>query len=345
MNEEPAWLRGDAAARTRKTEQDLDASGRAPGAARGPTVPDLAAEASRALAAGRPERLRTNAVLHLQRAAGNAGVAQLLGEERDTDSPVKEVVGHGGGAPLDAATRQQMEASFGASFSDVRVHTGGSAASSARAVNAHAYTVGSEIVLGDGQAPGSPSHERTLAHELTHVLQQRSGPVDGTPAPGGIRLSDPADRFETAAEATADAVLGTGRATDAGVGGVGASIQRQDVAEEEPEAPEEEEEVQALAVQRQEDEEEVQALAVQRVRREEEEEHLLLGPDDEPTRPRDESVYGPPMEEPVYGPPMQGDPAYDAAAPAVPQPEQEDASQTPQPSGPLPEEDEGPYLL
>ena len=44
----------------------------------------------------------------------------------------------------------------------------------------------------------------TLAHELTHVVQQRSGPVDGTPAAGGIRVSDPSDRFEREAAATAE---------------------------------------------------------------------------------------------------------------------------------------------
>jgi hypothetical protein len=272
MNEEPTWLRGDAAARTRKTEQDRVAPETTQKAVRSPAVPGVEAEASRALAAGQPQRLRPGAVLHLQRAAGNAGVAQLLGEEREADSPVKEVVGRGAGMPLETATRQRMEASFGAGFSDVRVHSGGSAASSARAVNAHAYTVGNEIVLGEGQAPGSPTHERTLAHELTHVLQQRSGPVDGTPAAGGIQLSDPADRFETAAEATADAVT-AGRYPGSGAVGAGASIQRQELPAEEPDEEAEEEETGATGEP---DElEDVQMLAIQRVPREEEEEHLL----------------------------------------------------------------------
>jgi Heterokaryon incompatibility protein Het-C len=46
-----------------------------------------------------------------------------------------------------------------------------------------------------------------LAHELTHVVQQRTGPVDATPRPDGVRISDPGDRFEQAAEAKADAVM------------------------------------------------------------------------------------------------------------------------------------------
>jgi hypothetical protein len=212
--------------------------------------PDLAA---RAAMAGRTEALAPAAVLRLQRAAGNAGVAAAL--ENEQESPVKSVVGRGSGQPLEAPVRQRMEASFGTDFSDVRVHTGGSAAASAQAVDARAYTVGNEIVLGDGQAPGSPASERTLAHELTHVVQQRSGPVDGTPTAGGISVSDPADRFERAAETTADAVMSSGPASEAGASGAGTSLQRQ----EEPE----EEEVQTLALQRQEEpEEEVQMPAV-----------------------------------------------------------------------------------
>jgi hypothetical protein len=278
MNDELAWLRSDAAARSRNTEQDRDAPEKTARAARPRAAPGLEAEASRALAAGQPEMLRPGAVLHLQRAAGNAGVARLLGEDREVESPVKEIVGRGAGAPLEAASRERMEASFGQDFSDVRVHTGGSAAASARAIDAHAFTVGNEIVLGDGQTPGSPTHERTLAHELTHIVQQRSGPVDGTPAAGGISLSDPADRFEQAAESTADAVVSTGRAPDAAALGAGASIQREELPEEEAE---EEEEVQELAIQRQEEEEEeeggeVQMLAIQRIQREEEEQRLLL---------------------------------------------------------------------
>ncbi len=227
--------------------------------------PELAA---RAAVAGRTEALAPAAVLRLQRAAGNAGVAAALVGEQEQESPVKEVIGRGAGQPLEAPVRQRMEASFGADFSDVRVHAGGTAAASARAVDAHAYTVGNEIVLGDGHTPGSPAHERTLAHELTHVVQQRSGPVDGTPTGNGISISSPSDRFEQAAEASATAVLSSGRAPDAGGAGdgAGASVQR--------EGPDEEE-LQALAVQRQEDEEdELQTLAVQREGPEEEEEEL-----------------------------------------------------------------------
>ena len=75
-------------------------------------------------------------------------------------------------------------------------------------MNAHAYTVGSNIVFQrDRYDPSSPDGQVTLAHELTHVVQQRNGPVDGSPAPGGIKVSDPGDRFEREASANAARVM------------------------------------------------------------------------------------------------------------------------------------------
>ena len=55
--------------------------------------------------------------------------------------------------------------------------------------------------------PSSDAGRTTLAHELTHVVQQRSGPVDGTSAGGGIKVSDPSDRFEQEAAANAERVM------------------------------------------------------------------------------------------------------------------------------------------
>lgn len=183
---------------------------------------DLEAEARVARATTRQstaagtERLRpapggtdAAALLHLQRTAGNAGVVQLLTTEADEErSPIHDVVGRGGGSGLDTPTREAMEARFGADFGDVRVHTDATASRSAEAVGANAYTVGTDIAFRSGHFdPGSPTGQRTLAHELTHVIQQKSGPVDGADAPGGIRLSDPSDRFERAADEHADAVM------------------------------------------------------------------------------------------------------------------------------------------
>jgi hypothetical protein len=172
--------------------------------------------------------------LNLQRTAGNEAVDGLLHEEEHR-SPVLDVVGKGGGQPLDSGVRAEMEASLGHDLSDVRVHTDRGASSSAQAVQAKAYTAGNEIVFGSGAyAPETAEGKRTLAHELTHVVQQRSGPVDGTPASGGISLSDPSDRFEQAADAAADRALGLGGSGETHGSGSGASaVQRQTDGEEE----------------------------------------------------------------------------------------------------------------
>jgi hypothetical protein len=107
------------------------------------------------------------------------------------------------GRPLPVAVRREMQARLGADLADVRLHTDQAAQQSAAGIDADAYTSGSHIVIG---ARGADRH--TLAHELAHVLQQRSGPVQGSDDGSGLRISDAGDRFERAAEATATRVLG-----------------------------------------------------------------------------------------------------------------------------------------
>ncbi|MGW3960751.1 eCIS core domain-containing protein [Amycolatopsis sp. NPDC005003] len=218
----------------------------------------------RAAAAGRTDVLGPAGMLGLQRAVGNAGTASLVEEER---SPVHDVVGSGGGAPLDTATRADMESRFGADFSDVRVHTDGAAHDSAKSVNAQAYTVGSNIVFQrDKYDPSSDTGKHMLAHELTHVVQQRSGPVDGTDTGGGVKVSDPSDRFEREAVANADRLMSTPAPAPAGPavqrcedGGHDEPVQRMTIQREEeaPAAEEGEEEKMAQTyVQREEETEE-----------------------------------------------------------------------------------------
>jgi hypothetical protein len=232
-------------------DDDVDT---APGVrpARTRQLDDATAAGAPNLGAGPGPPLGPAEVLRLQRLAGNSGVSALLADkEEDAQSPVKEVVGSGGDA-LDSATREDMEASFGQDFGDVRVHTDDRATESARSVNAHAYTVGNDVVFQrDRYAPGSDEGRRMLAHELTHVIQQRSGPVDGAPAPGGIRISDPSDPFERQAASTAEQIVSS-PAPAAGPTPAPA-VQRQE-AEEEPE----DESVQGIWVQRQEEPEEEQ---------------------------------------------------------------------------------------
>ncbi|MEN3615268.1 DUF4157 domain-containing protein [Plantactinospora sp. ZYX-F-223] len=166
------------------------------------------------------------AILALQRQAGNAAVNEAIqrlrteiepGQEdghHEPDSglqpgpePVQRSAVHevlrSAGTPLAEPVRRDMEARLGADFSDVRLHTGALAQRSAAEVDARAYTSGSHVVIGQG---GADRH--TLAHELTHVIQQRSGPVAGSEDGHGLRISDPGDAFERAAEANARQALG-----------------------------------------------------------------------------------------------------------------------------------------
>jgi hypothetical protein len=194
-------------------------------------------------------------VLGLQRSAGNAGVTQLLRDE-DEGAAVRNIVASGG-QTLDPGTREQMEGAFHSDFSDVRVHTGSEATQSAQRLGAHAYTVGSDIVFSDGRYdPASESGQRTLAHELTHVVQQRSGPVDGVDNGSGVNVSDPSDRFENAAAATADHVM-SGRTADGAAVEAGHLQRREDETAQgmwiqREEEPEEEEPLQGMWAQREE---------------------------------------------------------------------------------------------
>ena len=94
-----------------------------------------------------------------------------------TAPPSVDRVLSGSGQPLDKALQQDMGQRFGHDFSKVRVHTGAAAEQSARDVNAHAYTVGNNVVFGAGRYTfGTNESRRLIAHELTHVVQQSAAP-------------------------------------------------------------------------------------------------------------------------------------------------------------------------
>ena len=89
-----------------------------------------------------------------------------------------------GDSSLDANTGEFMKSRFGGyDFSNVKVHTDKRAARSAQSVNALAYTVGNDIVFGEGQyQPGTLEGRKLLAHELTHVIQA-GGMIQRQPSP------------------------------------------------------------------------------------------------------------------------------------------------------------------
>lgn len=140
----------------------------------------------------------------------------------------------GGGGSLDGGTRATMESSFGAGFGDVRVHTDSEADAFNRSISAKAFTTGSDIFF---RGDASPSDHGLLAHELTHVVQQRGATGGGG---GGLTVGPAADSSEHQADAVSAAVTS----------GAAAQAQRQ--------AAEEEEQAMAkhAAAQRQEEEEE-----------------------------------------------------------------------------------------
>ena len=88
-----------------------------------------------------------------------------------------------GGVPLPDPIRTFMEDRFGHDFGTVRIHADAPAGSTASSINANAYTIGDNIVFGPGAyAPETNAGVELLAHELVHVVQDRSA---GGPAHGG----------------------------------------------------------------------------------------------------------------------------------------------------------------
>ncbi|MFM0336832.1 eCIS core domain-containing protein [Paraburkholderia fungorum] len=108
------------------------------------------------------------------------------------------------GLPLDSAVRRFFEPRFGHDFSRVRVHADENARESAAAVHAHAYTVGSHIVLGHSGKTSAIENQPLLAHELAHVTQDASS---ATPDIGSMHIEPPSGEREVSARGAANAVL------------------------------------------------------------------------------------------------------------------------------------------
>jgi len=157
----------------------------------------------------------------IQRFTGQTGQADMAAPasvDRVLSSP---------GRPLDPVLQQDMGQRFGHDFSRVRVHTGSAAEQSAQDVYANAYTVGHNIVFGARQfAPGTHKGRRLIAHELTHVVQQRQAGAGNQQ-----KVNPPGDLFEQAAAQTAAQVIDGHPATVNGAVSVG--VQCEELSEEE----------------------------------------------------------------------------------------------------------------
>jgi hypothetical protein len=152
-----------------------------------------------------PERLASS--------VGNRAMASTLAREGGGLLPggrvhpdVESVIAtrRGAGSSLNEGSRSRFSQDLGDNLGDVRVHTDATANDLARSVDARAFVTGSDVFFAQGEyKPGTTSGDRLLAHELTHVVQQR-----GAPTSGPLEVTDPAEPMEREADKVADELAG-----------------------------------------------------------------------------------------------------------------------------------------
>ncbi len=106
--------------------------------------------------------------------------------DADRSAMDRELAGLGTGAPLPDPVRSALEPRLGADFADVRVHTGEASGRVNDALNADAFTYGTDIYYASGRAP---SADPLTAHELSHVTQQRGSTHATAPTAKRIQRS------------------------------------------------------------------------------------------------------------------------------------------------------------
>lgn len=147
------------------------------------------------------------ALMRVASNAGNAAFARfaapgsgLLPGGRvhgDVESAIAAARGHG--RALDGPVRERVGEALDDPLTDVRVHADERADTLARSVSARAFTTGADIFFAHGEyRPRTTSGDALLAHELTHVVQQR-----GSPTTGPLTVTDSGGALEAEAEATA----------------------------------------------------------------------------------------------------------------------------------------------
>jgi len=133
------------------------------------------------------------------------------------------------GHSLDAPVSRFMSSRLGYDFSRVRIHQDAPAARAARAFGARAFTLGPDVFFDSGEyRPGTQSGRETLAHELTHVIQQGAAPSRRAFAPAAS-----ADAAEQDARSTGKAVA-DGAAANAAHPAVSCHIQRSPRGDDDP---------------------------------------------------------------------------------------------------------------
>ncbi|HEX8174252.1 MAG TPA: DUF4157 domain-containing protein [Pyrinomonadaceae bacterium] len=165
----------------------------------------------------------------LQQSHGNAYVQQVVSGRNEPKPGVEAPTGTG--QNLDDAVRTEMESAFGESFSDVRVHTGSEAQKMNEELGARAVTRGRDIYFESGEYnPSTQGGKELLAHELTHVVQQRGGSHSQT-------VNQQGDAFEQEAEQNASAIMRGERPQVKASGSPAPAFQRQAPGQQRPAAP------------------------------------------------------------------------------------------------------------
>jgi hypothetical protein len=115
----------------------------------------------------------------------------------DVESAIGTARGHG--RALDEPVRERVGDALDDPLRDVRVHADDRADALARSVSARAFTTGADIFFAHGEyRPRTAGGDELLAHELSHVVQQRGSPVSGP-----LTVTDSGGALETEAEAMA----------------------------------------------------------------------------------------------------------------------------------------------
>jgi hypothetical protein len=152
--------------------------------------------------------------LDMAASVGNRGFAQVISRMQDGEGILPSGIAHpvvestiaavrGSGRPLDMGLAHQFGSALGRDMSDVRVHTGPTAAMLTRAVSARAFTTGRDIFFAPGEyQPGTPKGRELIAHESAHAEQQLNAPMSGP-----LVVSNPGDPLELAADQTAGELL------------------------------------------------------------------------------------------------------------------------------------------
>jgi hypothetical protein len=155
------------------------------------------------------DRISTRAPASSARSAidGRIPIQTLFGRRAGDDAAARGPTPRSAGVPLPESVRATMETALDSSFATVRIHQD----EQAQALGARALARGEDLFFAPGEYdPTSPRGKELLAHELTHVVQQREGRASVARTKGATWLAD-----DPTLEAEADAAAKLGAASAA----------------------------------------------------------------------------------------------------------------------------------